>query len=106
MTAIRVAHDGADYEVIVGELAGALARLGELAEGRRLPIVSDERVFGLYGHLLAEVTLEQPILVPEGEAAKDWDTLSDIFEDLAARDVKRGTPIIALGGGSVGDVAG
>lgn len=106
MTAIHVAHDGADYEVIVGELAGALARLVELAQGRPLPVISDARVFGLYGHLLADVALDQPLLVPEGEAAKDWGTLTDIVGGLAARDVKRGTPIIALGGGSVGDVAG
>ena len=44
--------------------------------------------------------------VPEGEAAKNWEVLAAIIDDLAARNVRRGTPIIAFGGGSVGDVAG
>ncbi len=105
MTAIRVAHAGADYDVLVGDLADALPRLRELAAGERLPIVSDERVFGLYGALFAGIALADPILVPEGEAAKDWPTLVDVVGKLAALDVKRGTPVIALGGGSVGDVA-
>ena len=106
MTAIRVAHTGADYDVIVGDLAKALPRIESLAKGRRLPIVSDQRVFALHGGALASLTLPEPILVPEGEIAKDWQTLGEIVASLAALDVKRGTPIVALGGGSVGDVAG
>lgn len=106
MTAIRVAHAGAEYEVLVGELADAMPRLQSLADGRRLPLISDRRVFGLHGEKLAGVALADPILVPEGEAAKDWRTLADIIEQLARGDVKRGTPILVLGGGSVGDVAG
>ena len=47
-----------------------------------------------------------PILVPEGEAAKDWDVLHHLLGDLAERNVSRDTPIVALGGGSVGDLAG
>lgn len=105
MTAIRVAHAGADYDVLVGNLADALPRLQALAAGERLPVVSDERVFGYYGALLASIALEDPILLPEGEAAKDWRTLADVIDKLAALEVKRGTPIVALGGGSVGDVA-
>ena len=106
MTAIRVAHAGAEYEVLVGGLTDTLPRLKSLADGRRLPMVSDRRVFGLHGEKLAGVTLANPILVPEGEGAKDWRTLADIVEQLARLDVKRGTPILILGGGSVGDVAG
>lgn len=106
MTAIRVAHAGADYEILVGRLAETLPRLRSLAGGQRLPLVSDRRVFGLHGEQFAGIALADPILVPEGETAKDWRTLADIVEQLARLDVKRGTPIIALGGGSVGDVAG
>ena len=101
-----MAHAGAEYEVLVGELADAMPRLQSLADGRRLPLISDRRVFGLHGEKLAGVALADPILVPEGEAAKDWRTLADIIEQLARGDVKRGTPILVLGGGSVGDVAG
>ena len=106
MTMIRVAHAGADYEVVVGALADAMPKLQAIADGRRLPLVSDQRVFDLHGDKLAAICLPAPILVPEGEAAKDWRTLEQIVEQLAKLDVKRGTPILALGGGSIGDVAG
>ena len=106
MTAIHVAHSGADYDVLIGDLADALPRLNAIADGRLLPIVCDRRVFELFGKQLADVTLPDPILIPEGEAAKDWPILADITSKLAKLGVKRGTPIIALGGGSVGDVAG
>jgi 3-dehydroquinate synthase len=105
MTVIRVAHPGADYDVLVGGLDDALPRLQALAEGR-LPLISDQRVFALHGERLGGLTVPDPILVPEGEAAKDWTTLTSILDQLARLDIKRGTPIIALGGGSVGDVAG
>jgi 3-dehydroquinate synthase len=45
-------------------------------------------------------------LAPEGESAKDWNTLAAIVTGLAQRKVHRGTPIVAFGGGSVGDVTG
>jgi len=106
MTIVRVAHPGADYQVIVGQLAGALPMLVELGGGELLPVISDARVFELHGHQLAGVALADPILLPEGEAAKDWATLGDIVERLAALGVKRGTPVVAFGGGSIGDVAG
>ena len=105
MTAIGVAHAGAGYEVIGGPLEKALPKIAEAANGARLPVVSDQRVFDLHGQLLGEVVLPNPILVPEGEAAKDWVTLAAVVEGLARLEVKRGTPIIAFGGGSVGDVA-
>lgn len=106
MTSIRVAHAGADYEVIVGDLGGALPKLAAMANGVRLPVVSDQRVFNLHGAKLADIAVPDPILVDEGETAKNWSSLASVVERLAALDVKRGTLIVALGGGSVGDVAG
>ena len=106
MTEIHVAHAGADYQVLVANLPEALPRLAELADDCRLPVVSDQQVYQLYGHILGSLALDEPILVPSGEAAKNWNVLEEVVDRLAALDVKRGTPIIALGGGSVGDVAG
>jgi 3-dehydroquinate synthase len=106
MTAIRVAHAGADYDVMIGPLAEALRSLAALADDGPVPVISDKRVFGLHGDRLANHLLSEPILVPAGEQAKTWAVLAEIIRQLAARGVKRGTPIIAFGGGSVGDVAG
>ncbi len=106
MTVIRVAHAGASYEVLIISLTEALRRLTSIAAGRRLPLISDRRVFDLYGERFAPIAPDLPILVPEGEAAKDWRVLAEVIDGLAVLDVKRGTPIIALGGGSIVDVAG
>lgn len=106
MTAIRVAHSGAEYDVIVGGVADAMPRLAGIANGQLLPLITDKRVYQLFGGLVAGIAMTDPILVPEGESAKDWTCLVQIVEQLALSNIKRGTPIVALGGGSVGDVAG
>ncbi len=48
----------------------------------------------------------KPLFVPDGEAAKTWEVLGRLLSDLAARGLKRDGGIVALGGGTVGDVAG
>ncbi len=106
MIAITVGRDDAAYSVLIGDLSDALDRIVALADGQPLPLVTDARVLALHGAKLAPVTLQPPILIPEGEAAKDWATLAAITDGLARRNVARGTPIIAFGGGSVGDVTG
>lgn len=67
-----------------------------------LPLVTDERVLTLHGATLAPIVLLPPILVSEGEAAKDWATLAAITDGLARRNVRRGTPILTLGGARSG----
>ncbi len=106
MTAIHVAHNGVAYDVFVGSLAAAAPRLRAAAAGRRLPVVSDQRVLALHGDALSEVIPIEPVLVPEGETAKEWQSLAAIVDRLAELQIKRGMPLLALGGGSVGDVAG
>jgi 3-dehydroquinate synthase len=46
------------------------------------------------------------IVLPDGEAYKNWETLNTIFDGLLANRCDRTTTIIALGGGVVGDLAG
>ncbi len=106
MIAVSVGRGDTAYDVLIGDLSSALDRIASLAGGQPLPLVTDARVLGLHGDKLAPVTLQPPILIPEGEAAKDWATLAAITDGLAKRDVRRGSPILAFGGGSVGDVTG
>jgi len=47
-----------------------------------------------------------PIILPDGEAFKTWDSLNLIYDALLAARCDRGTTIVALGGGVVGDLAG
>lgn len=106
MIAVTVGHGETAYDVLVGDLSAALDRIVALADGQPLPLVTDSRVLALHGATLAPVALQPPILVPEGEAAKDWATLAAITDGLARRNIRRGTPVLAFGGGSVGDVTG
>jgi len=46
------------------------------------------------------------IVIPDGEQAKDWRTLEQVFDALLAARCGRDTLVIALGGGVVGDLAG
>ena len=103
---VTVGQGEGAYDVLVGDVAAALDRIVALADGHPLPLVTDARVLGLHGATLAPVALQPPIMVPEGEAAKNWQTLAAITDGLARRNVRRGTPILAFGGGSVGDVTG
>jgi len=46
------------------------------------------------------------IILPDGEACKNWETLNKVFDALLSNHCERSTPLIALGGGVVGDLTG
>ncbi len=103
---------GARTDVVVGP--GALAslglRLGRIAPGRWF-LISSKRVFLLHGHLLSaggaeRVLSNEPLFVPDGEKAKTWAVLGRLLEELVRRGLRRDGGVVALGGGTVGDVAG
>jgi shikimate kinase / 3-dehydroquinate synthase len=48
----------------------------------------------------------EPILLPQGEDAKRLSVIEDTARDLARLHVERGEPLIAIGGGALGDSAG
>ena len=47
-----------------------------------------------------------PIVLPDGEAYKSLETLNKIFDALLTHRCERKTPLIALGGGVIGDLTG
>ena len=47
-----------------------------------------------------------PIILPDGEEYKDWQTLNQIFDELLKHRAERKTTLIALGGGVIGDMTG
>jgi 3-dehydroquinate synthase len=106
VTILHCSVGGASYDVLIGPLAEACGRLGALASGRVLPLVTDPRIFALHGEKIRAILPVGPIFLPEGEAAKSWDMLSDLIGQFSRLNVGRDTPILALGGGSIGDVAG
>ena len=100
MTTIIVEAGDSRHDVIIGPIGDSAARLA----GRTLPVISDETVWKLHGGTLPFPA--DPIIVPQGETAKDWATLQRLIEELARRNVTRDLPIVAFGGGSVGDIGG
>jgi 3-dehydroquinate synthase len=47
-----------------------------------------------------------PVVLPDGEAFKTWETLNQIFDALLGARCERGTTLLALGGGVIGDMGG
>ena len=106
MPVICIGSGQSAYDVLVGPIEQGIERLRDIGGGERPILVSEPKVFALHGARVAEVLGADPVLVPGGEAAKDWQQLHALLEGFADRGVTRDTPIVAMGGGSVGDLAG
>lgn len=109
MTTLEVSLGQRSYPIYIG--AGLLDRLPEMPLGKRVAIVTNNIVGPLYlDRLRASLALfgvdATTIVLPDGEAHKDWESLNLIFDHLLAERCDRSTPIVALGGGVVGDLAG
>ena len=99
--------------IVIGDGISATAidaALGRL-EARRAVIVSEPGAWQAVGERIA-AALEglgrpvEPVLLPEGEAAKRLSVVETAASELAAHHVTRGEPLIAIGGGALGDAAG
>jgi 3-dehydroquinate synthase len=110
---VNVPVPGHPYDVIVG--AGLIGRAGEhlpaFPTATHAFVLSDravgERFFPGLADALGRCGLHcLPLTVPEGEDAKSLDVYGTLVHQLAAQEAHRADPVIALGGGSTGDVAG
>ena len=61
---------------------------------------------GLRTALQAHAIEVIPVILPDGESYKNWETLNLIFDALLTHRVERKTTLIALGGGVIGDLTG
>ena len=61
---------------------------------------------GLRAALQAQQIEVIPVILPDGESYKNWETLNLIFDALLTHRVERKTTLIALGGGVIGDLTG
>ncbi len=94
-----------------GLLANAAPLLGPLAPRGRLALVTDAHVAALHlpaftASLAAAGIAVDEIVLPPGEATKDWTTLAHVTERLLQLGVERGDAVVALGGGVIGDLTG
>jgi 3-dehydroquinate synthase len=78
---------------------------------KRVAVVTNNTIAPLYLQRLS-AALERaavavvPIVLPDGEAYKNWETLNTVFDTLLEHRCERRTAILALGGGVIGDIAG
>lgn len=92
-------------------LAELVARVVALAATGRVGLVTDTTVDALHAGPLAEALSDaglrvERVVVPSGEAAKSLTSAAHVWDALLGAGVDRRTPIVALGGGAVGDLGG
>jgi 3-dehydroquinate synthase len=100
------------YPILIG--SGLLTRAASFAglpRAAQALIVSNSTVSPLYAEVLMRTL--QPnyaqiyqVVLPDGEAYKNWETLNLIFDALLQHGSDRKTVLYALGGGVVGDMTG
>lgn len=108
-----VVNASKEYAVHIGP--GLLSGLGEaaaaLSGGETVCIVSDSRVFPLYG-AAARRSLEQAgfsvihYTFPAGESSKNGSVFLELLNHLAENRLTRRDLVVALGGGVTGDLSG
>jgi shikimate kinase/3-dehydroquinate synthase len=110
---IDVAAPGGHYPIFFA--SDERGRLGGLVAARhggaRAALVVDSAIDARYGPE-AEASLRaggldpHRIAVPAGEGSKSMEGLSRLYDALLGAGLDRGSPVVALGGGVVGDLAG
>jgi 3-dehydroquinate synthase len=111
--ALRVKLGTRGYDILVGSglLGEAGALIAPVVRQKRAIIVTDENVAKLHLARLetgldASGIAHRAIVLPPGEATKDFAHFSKLCDDVLALGIERGTPLIALGGGVIGDLTG
>ncbi|GAH32814.1 unnamed protein product [marine sediment metagenome] len=103
--------DERSYPVYIGV---DLANLGKTARsfplGAHILLVSDERVYSLYGNRV-ESSLKKNgfdvsiACVPPGETSKSLFQMEKLYDRCAELKLDRSDAILALGGGVIGEIA-
>src|SRR5258705_693396 len=101
------------YRILVGAgiLGEAGAELVRLKVGRKVALVTDPAILSLHGDAVSRSLAEAgfdvtPVLLPEGERAKTLEVAASTWERFLEAGLDRGSTVVALGGGAVGDLAG
>ena len=100
------------YPIYIGRgmLSQAAERISEIYQGKKIIIISDDRVYSYYGERLKRILAEKfechDIVIPHGEPSKSIHILPGVYSQMLKAQISRTDLIVALGGGVVGDLAG
>ncbi len=112
MRRLNVELAARSYPILIGRgLLGRAELLLDHLRTSRVALVSNTTIAPIYADRFAEA-LEKlgvgvtPIILPDGEAYKNWESLNQIHDALLAARCDRSTTVVAFGGGVIGDLAG
>ena len=100
------------YPILIGAgLLGHAQTYAGLPKAQAAMVVTNETIAPLYADavctaLSAHYAHVGRVVLPDGEAFKDWATLNQIFDALLSGASDRKTVLFALGGGVIGDMTG
>ena len=106
------AISGYDVLIALGLLGQAGRRIADAGvKPGRCAVITNPNVAGRHAPILVESLIEagfEPLVfeIPDGEAHKTLDTAAGLYARFADAKLARNEPVIALGGGVVGDLAG
>ena len=112
MHVVKVELGARSYDILIG---AKLDKLGEemsrLRVGTKVAVVTNPTVNKLYGKtvltsLAAAGFTSMPVEIPDGEQHKTLDWANAIFTALLINTFDRRSPLVALGGGVIGDLTG
>ena len=112
MQTLKVELAGRSYAIHIGRnLIGDASLILPHLKRKHVAVVTNTTVAPLYLEQLT-ISLQAagvsllPIILPDGEAYKNTQTLNTIYDALLQNRCERSTTLIALGGGVIGDLTG
>lgn len=106
-------HASGTYDILIdkGSLCGIGQALSERFRPCTIAILSDDKVFPLYGKTVTDALTAAGFktvshVIENGEQSKTLDNVTAFIECMVRAQVTRTDMVLALGGGVVGDLAG
>ena len=112
MHVVKVELGERSYDILIGAKLDELGpRMDKLRVGKKTAVVTNPTVNRLFGErvirsLTAAGFAAMPVEVPDGEQHKNLDWANAVYTALLINAFDRRSPLVALGGGVIGDLAG
>jgi 3-dehydroquinate synthase len=112
MHVVKVDLGERSYDILIGAAIDELgSRMDELRIGRKAAVVTNPTVNRLYGEralrsLAGARFRAMPVEIPDGEQYKTLDWANAVYTALLINSFDRRSPLVALGGGVIGDLTG
>ncbi len=113
MSKVKINLGLRSYDILIEQnlLESIPKDLLEYEKGNQAIIISNEKVYTLYGEKLLKSLQRNGFqvfnyIIPEGENYKSWEITGEILDKMLEDRINRDAFILAFGGGVIGDLAG